>query len=216
MRGILKFSCHMKKVPTETYNNLVRFSRRLENVVLRYLPSHVIRHMARAKEAVDYQTMKGIGLDSSEEPQFYSSIACGVNLVLSSHIDPVDFTYCAVFAFKLDYGPRDKEKTLVYFTFPGLGKKGMSVKMWHGQVVIFNAHQVCFGVATYIICIQFIDLDCLFQYHSISSRKFLNDRVLCVSMYLKSSIVSGNDNSVPVTGAQEDLARDYEEMIGSH
>ena len=163
--GILQFSSHMKKVPNEIYNILVRFAARLEKVVLKYLPSHVIRFMALGKKAVNYPTMKGVGLDSSEEPKFYSSFACGLNLVISSHVDPVDFTYCAVFAFKLDYGPHDIDRPLVHFTFPGLGVKGMSVTMRHGQVVIFNARQVCVCLITcdYIMfAFNVINLDCLF------------------------------------------------------
>ena len=141
-RGILLYSCHKERVPGETYNNLVRFSARLEAIALAYLPPEVIRFIAAAKDAVPFATMKGIDLDQNEEPKFYCSIACGLNLVLSSHIDD-DFMYCVVVAFNMDYTPKNRERTLVYFTFPGLGQRGMAVTMRHGQVVIFNARQVC-------------------------------------------------------------------------
>ena len=129
----------------------------------------MIRFISAAKEAVPYTTMKGVGIESSEEPKYYSrcvsidryththidecnifstsrilhfSMACGINLVLSSHLDK-DFMLCAVVAFKVGYNPRkDRNRILVYFTFPGLGNRGITVKMLHGQVVILNARQV--------------------------------------------------------------------------
>lgn len=143
-KGILEFSRHKKRLEVEMYNDLVRFTARLEKIVIKYLPRYIHRFMARAKDAVQYTSMRGIDLDSSEEPKYYSSIACGINLVLSMHTD-IDAAFCAVVAFKLDYTQGDKERTLVYFTFPGLGSKGMSVQMRHGQVVIFNARQVSNG-----------------------------------------------------------------------
>lgn len=43
----------------------------------------------------------------------------------------------------------------------------------------------------------------------------MEDKVLCVSMYLKSSIVSSNDNSIPLTGTQEKLVRVHEDIVNS-
>ena len=59
-------------MPLDLYNNLVRFTARLEDAVLKFLPRKVIRFISAAKEAVPYTTMKGVGIDSSEEPKYYS------------------------------------------------------------------------------------------------------------------------------------------------
>lgn len=118
------------------------------------------------------------------------SIACGINLVLSSHIDN-DFFYCVVVALNPDYTPQNKDKVLVYFTFPTLGSRGKAVAMKHGQILIFNAR----------------------QYHSISSRKFANDRITCISLYLKTAVVSGHDSSIELTEYQERCAQHYKDIM---
>lgn len=71
-KGILEFSRHKKRLEVEMYNDLVRFTARLEKIVIKYLPRYIHRFMARAKDAVQYTSMRGIDLDSSEEPKYYS------------------------------------------------------------------------------------------------------------------------------------------------
>mmetsp|Transcript_9959 Transcript_9959/g.23294 ORF Transcript_9959/g.23294 Transcript_9959/m.23294 type:complete len:425 (-) Transcript_9959:35-1309(-) len=188
--GVMQYSRHFKKVPIATYNTFVRLAARMEKIALAHLPSKVVQYISAAKDVAQFKTMKGVGLDSDEEPYFFASIACGINLVLSSHIDN-DFFYCVVVALNPDYTPQNKDKVLVYFTFPTLGSRGKAVAMKHGQILIFNAR----------------------QYHSISSRKFANDRITCISLYLKTAVVSGHDSSIELTEYQERCAQHYKDIM---
>ena len=98
----------------------------------------------------------------------YSAIACGRNVYLSAHVDN-DFTYSIVTIHSNLGSYRIDDEIVGYFCFPRIGT---AVPLRPGDVLIFNAREP----------------------HCVSSRYNARDDILCLSVYLKSSIVGGNDN----------------------
>jgi hypothetical protein len=101
--------------------------------------------------------------------QIFNGIAFGVNVYLRSHID-LDFTYSViqVHVDDSDYGLLDD--VVCYFSFPGLG---VTVPLKPGDFLLVNA----------------------LEYHCLSSRCQSDVEIYCVSSYLKTAVVGGNDNN---------------------
>ena len=108
----------------------------------------------------------------------YSSFAFGRNVYLPAHED-MDFTYSIVSVLKNADAYRLEDECIAYFCFPN---QGIAVPMKPGDVMIFNPCEP----------------------HCISSRCKREDDILCISLYLKSAMVGGNDNSVDLTKEQEE------------
>ena len=73
---------------------------------------------------------------------------------------------------------RDDDDPVAYFCFPRLG---CAVPLQPGDTMIFNANEP----------------------HAISSKVNNNDKLYCVSMYLKTSLIGLNDNSIKLTPMKE-------------
>ena len=72
------------------------------------------------------------------------------------------------------------DDVVVYFCFPRLG---IAVPIKPGDVLFFNAQEP----------------------HCVSSHCRNSDDIYCVSLYIKSSILGKNDNSIPLTEDEESL-----------
>jgi len=106
----------------------------------------------------------------------YSGLAFGVNVYLHAHVDD-DFTYSViqVHVDSLDYGVDDE--VVCYFCFPCLG---VSVPLRPGDFLLINA----------------------LEYHCLLSRCKDDFDLFAVSSYLKTAVVGGNDNSVPLSNEE--------------
>jgi hypothetical protein len=114
----------------------------------------------------------------------YSGLAFGVNVYLRAHVDD-DFTYSViqVHVDNLDYGVNDE--VVCYFCFPCLG---VSVPLRPGDFLLINA----------------------LEYHCLSSRCKDDYDLFAVSSYLKTAVVGGNDNSVPLSNEEMTCKSLYE------
>ena len=115
--------------------------------------------------------------------KIYSGLATGTNTYLPVHIDK-DFTSSIVMVLKSEACKED-DKEVAYFCFPELG---VAVPLRPGDALIFNPREP----------------------HCLSSRCHVEDEVVCMSLYLKSAVVGLNDNSLPLTARQEELATLYD------
>jgi hypothetical protein len=113
---------------------------------------------------------------------FYGAYACGMNVFLQAHEDN-DFTYSAVSPhMRSPYLLNDCP--VVHFSFPRLG---IAIPLRPGDVLFFNPKEP----------------------HCISSRSHEEDNVYCLSLYLKSSNIGLNNNSIPLTPSQASLLAEY-------
>ena len=108
---------------------------------------------------------------NNEKTDYFSNIAIGKNVFLPVHKDE-DAYYSVTFVFanmKVEYN----SDILAYFCFP---KKGVAVALRQGDILIFNP----------------------LEPHCVSS-KCVDYDIMCSSVYLKSKLVGGNDNSKQFT-----------------
>lgn len=117
----------------------------------------------------------------------FNGIAFGVNIHLRAHVDN-DFTYSTiqVHVNEVEYGLEDK--VVCYFCFPRLG---VAVPMRPGDFLLINA----------------------LEYHCVSSRCSDDDDVLCLSCYLKTAVVGGNDNSRTLSEMERDCLGRFDEIL---
>ena len=98
----------------------------------------------------------------------FNGIAFGVNVYLRAHIDN-DFTYSVIQVHTDCTEYKIEDDVVCYFCFPRLG---IAVGLKPGDFLLVNA----------------------LEYHCLSSRCYTDVDLFCVSSYLKTAVVGGNDN----------------------
>jgi len=175
----------MDKLPMHHWESLLWLMRRAEESFKTIADHQVISHIHHAKNAVPFKTFTTIN-PQSNSAKFFGGIAFGSNVFLRCHTDQ-DFTMSISQVFlkgKSQYHINDE--VIVYFCFPTLG---VAVPLRPGDYLLFNP----------------------LVPHCISSRCNYEDEIMCVSMYLKTAIVGLNDNSLPLTPTQNELADKFVE-----
>ena len=170
-------SSFMDKLPTYP---LLWLMRRAKESFKTIADHQVISHIHHAKKSVNFKTFS-TSSPKVNSAKFFGGIAFGSNFFLRCHTDQ-DFTMSISQVFvkgKLHYHLDDD--VIVFFCFPTLG---VAVPLHLGDYLLFNP----------------------LIPHCISSCCKQEDEIMCVSMYLKTAIVGLNDNSLPLTPLQNQLA----------
>ena len=169
----------------------MRMVRRAELLFESFAADEVIQHIRAAKDAVRFKTMHAPvdGSSTSIPPaKYFGAIAFGCNVFLRCHRDE-DFTLsmCHILLDGEDCYKLDDE-IVVYFCFPTLG---VAIPMRPGDFLLFNSTIP----------------------HCISSRCNEANNIISVTMYLKTMVVGGNDNSIELNDSQQMLSSKYRDMI---
>ena len=184
-RGVEPGMFHLKGVAMEDWNTVVRAVKRCEHAFYAYSDTEVIAHIREARKIVPWETIQCINDGGkNSNPTIYNGIAFGVNVYLRAHIDQ-DFTYSViqVHVNGMDYGLDDD--VVCYFCFPRLG---VAVSMRPGDFLLVNA----------------------LEYHCLSSRCNTDVDIFCVSSYLKTAVVGGNDNKRTLDSKEQKCQLAYE------
>jgi len=171
-----------------------KLKRHIEDIFNEWMEPELLKGLTLAKEAVEHErkVAEGYNTENHRKDEIFLGMACGLNAYLNSHIDD-DFTYSVV--VNLPTSPnKETKKACKYFCFPS---QGLAVTLRPYDVLIFNAREK----------------------HCVSSLtkcyvKAQRD-IFCVSFYLKSNVIGGNDNSVPCTPRQEQLAAAYDKYCST-
>jgi hypothetical protein len=83
------------------------------------------------------------------------------------------------------------DEVVVYFCFPTLG---VAIPMRPGDFLLFNSQIP----------------------HCISTRRRLEHNIISISLYLKTMVVGGNNNSMQLTEVQQMLSNKYRDMVSSN
>jgi hypothetical protein len=168
----------------EDWDCLVSAVKKAEHAFYAYSDTDVIRHIRDARELVPWETIKFSNENNDNGAGIFNGIAFGVNVYLRAHIDD-DFTYSViqVHVDDVDYGANDE--TVCFFCFPRLG---VAVPLKPGDFLLINA----------------------LEYHCLSSRCNEASDIFCVSSYLKTAVVSGNDNSKLLTQKELECMSAYD------
>ena len=173
----------MDELPTCHWESLLWLMRRAEESFKTIADHKVISHLHHAKNAVPFKTFTTTN-PKSTSAKFFGGIAFGTNVFLQCHTDE-DFTMSITQVFLKDKSHYLLDDDVItYFCFPTLG---VSVPLHPGGYLLFNP----------------------LIPHCVSSHCKHEDEIICVSMYLKTAIVSMNDNSLPLTPSQNQLAERF-------
>lgn len=163
--GIFRYE---QKVNVSDWDCVVKAVKRCEHAFYGFLDTEVISHIQEARKLIPWESISYSGSNEGSNATIYNGIAFGVNVFLRAHIDQ-DFTYSViqVHVDGVDYSLDDA--IMCYFCFPCLG---VAVPLRPGDFLLVNA----------------------LEYHCLSSRCNSDVDIFCVSSYLKTAVVGGNDN----------------------
>ncbi len=160
------------------WTNIVQTLVQVEKVMSSFIPTVELRRVNMAKQLLDYKTMTATnGGDVVLESKIFNAISYTKNAHLSCHTD-MDFTQSVITCYKDGHACDIDDDIVAYFCFPRIG---MAVAMRPGDILVFNPR----------------------EHHSVSSRCTHEHDIYFTAMYLKSAVVSLNDNTIPLTSEQE-------------
>ena len=115
--------------------------------------------------------------------KIFGGVAFGYQVHNTIHTDD-DFSRSAVTFYVNNHQYQFGNQVVAYFCFP---KIGIAVALHPGDIIMFNAQEP----------------------QAVLSQCCMNDNVFCVSMYLQTSVVGLNDNSIELTPMQQSLLDNY-------
>ena len=161
------------------WNTLFHSLKLAEQVMCACASTEVVNHVEEAKKMVDWKRAKST---YGETAQYYNGIAFGRNAYLRAHRDE-DFTL-SVTQIHMDreYGVDDRPVS--YFCFPQLG---VAVPLCPGDYLLFNAREP----------------------HCVSKRCRDEDDIYSMSFYLKTAVVGGHCNKLPLNKNEKRCLEEY-------
>jgi len=182
-----------KKLDETIWNIICKYISKCEEVFKKFAPTDEIRRILHAKKLVKFESISKKQYNynshpsSKDNPEWTGGMAFGRNLYLNMHKDG-DFTYSitTVHQDPSTGGYQEFSRIISYFCFPRLG---MAVPLRAGDILIFDPQEP----------------------HCISSRCKKDDKNYCISTYLKSANVGGNDNSRENSNVIDTLDLQYKE-----
>jgi hypothetical protein len=181
--GYYKFG----NVATEDWDTVVKAVKRCEHAFYAYSDTDVIRHIKHARELVNWETIKSSDAKNETTTKIFNGIAFGVNVYLRAHIDQ-DFTYSVIQVHVDGVGYSLNDDVVCNFCFP---KLGVAVALKPGDFLLINA----------------------LEHHCLSSRCHSGYDIFCVSSYLKTAVVSGNDNSKLLSTNELQCLSEYDDQL---
>lgn len=188
--GVLDCDKWAERIGSIHWRRVMEMVKRAELLFDMFADQEVIDHLHVAKEVVPFKTMHAPNHRTSKQfyhAKHFGAIAFGCNVFLRCHTDD-DFTMSIAHVLlggKKSYNLDDS--VVVYFCFPTLG---VAVPMRPGDFLLFNARLP----------------------HCISSRCCADDDIMCISMFLKTAVVGGNDNGKDLNDTQKYLSDLYRQL----
>ena len=158
----------------------------LESIFIDFADLSMLSMIKEARDLINYSTISTNQCEFTtlkKDGQIFGAFAFGRNVHLPTHIDN-DFTYSLVSVHKHVSKYKLSDDVVIYFCFPRLG---VAIPMKPGDSILFNPQEP----------------------HAASSRCFSSDDILCMSLYLKSTLVGLNDNSIPNTEKELQLVKKF-------
>lgn len=173
------------------WSRIMKLVRRAELLFESFADYKVLEHIQHARRVVPFKTMHAPNFGTSckriPPAKYFGAVAFGRNVFLHCHTDK-DFTMSMahILLEGID-GYQVDDDVVVYFCFPTLG---VAVPMRPGDFLLFNSTIP----------------------HCISTRCHAADNIMTITMYLKTSVVGLNNNSIPATRLQDELSMKYCKM----
>ena len=180
-------------VDSKDWDIVVKAIRRAEHAFHNIAGTDVIRRIEEARNNVGWERAQltegaeGEKIYEGREGKIFNGIAFGLNIHLRAHIDH-DFTYSLIQVHVDDVDYEVYDEIVCYFCFP---ERGIAVPMKAGDFLVIDA----------------------MEYHCVSSRCDPNLDVFCLSSYLKTAVVGGNNNKRGLSNKEEEGLRAYDDML---
>jgi len=175
--------CHaeLENLTQEHSQAMLELVRRCEKIAAACIDTAELMAMMEAKTVGNWESMQSKGSDA-KKANLYAGLACGRNVFLNAHDDD-DYIRSIVTLQGVPEAEHFKEDdpVIAYFVFPTYG---VAVALRLGDVLVFNPK----------------------VFHCVSSRTETNADFFCLSMYLKTAVVGKNNNSLPLSALEEQLA----------
>ena len=181
--GVRTSTYHCDTMPDHDWDFLLEMMERTETALSSFVPTDCIRSLNAARKLIKFPTMAPSTGCRGHSSKMFGGIAFGANVHISCHTDS-DFMYSVVSAHLREHKNQLNDRILVYFCFPRLGT---AIPLRSGDLLVFNPSEP----------------------HAVSSRCRNDDLVYCMSMYLKTSVVGLNDNSLSLTTQQLDAMNSH-------
>ena len=182
--GIKSIHHALKLVESRHSRKILSYFQHVEHLLEMYFDTSQVWHIWAAVDLVDAKTftIPPSNVYGPTISNFYGAYACCMNMFLQARKDN-DFTYSAVFPhMRSPYLLNDCP--IVHFLYPRLG---IEIPRRLGDVSFFNPKEP----------------------HYISSRSHKEDNFYCLSLFLKSTNLGLNNNSIPLTPSQASLSVEY-------
>jgi hypothetical protein len=187
---VLNINAVMEKLPECHWHVLMKLMRHAEYCFEAIADNEVISHLYPAKQVVPFKTMTMPFSSHKSTLKYYGGLAFGCNVFLRCHTDN-DYTMSmAQIHLKGKNEYKIEDNVVVYFCFPTLG---VAAPLQPGGFLLFNA----------------------LIPHCVSSRCRQAEEILCISMYLKTSVVGMNNNQLHPNTLQTVLADRYRTAINT-
>lgn len=184
VRGVEPGHYNLDGVLKEEWDIIANSVKRSEHAFYSFAGTEAVRHIQDARETVPWDMI----MYSDERmgcAEIFNGIAFCVNVYLRAHIDH-DFTFSVSQVHVDDVDYKIDDNIVCYFCFPRLG---VAVALKPGDFLLINA----------------------WEYHCLSSRCTDDVDIFCVSSCLKTAVVVGNDNKMPLSDQELDSLNAYKE-----
>jgi hypothetical protein len=171
----------------QDWDCVVKAVKRCEHAFTSYANSETISHIREARKLVPWEGIHYSGQDAKSDPSIYNGIAFGLNVFLRAHVDD-DFTYSVIQVHVGDMDYSVEDDVVCYFCFPRLG---VAIPLRPGDFLLVNA----------------------LEYHCLSSRCMEELNLFCVSSYLKTAVVGGNDNTRSLSCDEQICLKFYDDHV---
>jgi hypothetical protein len=171
----------MKNITSIAHKEITRLFHAIERLSLGHIPFYEVQGFWAAKNMGGWKAFP-TAKNMDKRTNVFASMSYGLNVFLPVHKD-MDFFYSTTTVIKRGL-PKMDDAILNYFCFP---EQGVCVSLRNYDILLFNPQKM----------------------HCVSSRKdSSNDKandMYCVSFYLKTAVVGGNDNIFELTVDQEKI-----------
>ena len=181
--GVRSFTTSADEIGQAHWNVIHDYIVNVEKVMRSIVDTRYLRFIQSAINLLDYKTFPRFGEESNHFIYSIGSLAVGVNVCLESHTD-CDFALSVVCIHKFGPAYQPDDEVVAYFCFP---KLGIAVPLRPGDVLFFNPNEP----------------------HCISTRCCKNDKLYCVSFYLKRDVVGLNNNKLKLLPKEKQAANLY-------
>ena len=174
----------LNKLTHQQWNTLYKYVNNLEGKAMSYMSPSILKGVDIARKFVPYPTFPSP--DGKKESKLSASLAAGRDICLNCHTDD-DSMYGIISPIDCDTARFEFDSDICcYFAFPEFG---FAVALRPGDVLVFNPR----------------------TNHCVSSRVNQSQHLWLTSLYLKSAVVGGNDNSVALDPIQSELQHLYQQ-----